>query len=774
MKRIFAFLIVLIMILSSMTACNKNDDDSNGVSTYITEKDGDYILTLPKSQEKRRLTEEQERFVPYITDKLVEKAEKKIIREFKDDDTPKFLLIISEDYLCLYAELIKNKPLAGIFGGFDHEHCIFKERISSQPVKPETNDVISNDESSQSSEATTNNESNQTDNGIETILSGSDLLRQETIDSIVFTKFPSNVSHSFYGESIQKIRDYLSDFSFVPDDLSIKEIPIGGGFTITVNYADDKTETINFLCNFTHITVKDTMYRVNSHSEINIDEFFENLKNTSQNDESSEDESSNGEKSPEPQYNGLKIISGDQEIIPFSCLMWAKIDYGNGTITEMCVDKISVEDVISGKTSTSVTEIPTVYLHNTITNRVQTNGELVITHLWTEGDNGYTQREITFNDIAYLDKGVYFVSAEVLLNGNCDADAPQGYYRYEHIFRLVVEKNPFEYEIKISIPDGSYSQKLKESEMKLIFDILNNETEWLYGTPDCLWVANFKSDFRDLNYCSCGTLIDTINYRSRKLTDEEKESLESLISVYDNDMSNSGYTVGFDMYQYTWDGWGISTKEIDSCDVGYKIIDALKLMKETGEILPKISDEVFEIGSGEYPVERGTMWIECENKIYRLTPDLSQICLVETHFGEGKVLEITDDFITDVYNAWHYAPYDYYKGVYDKGDKSMELSKIFTSGSSVQLNIKDIHIENTDNPKNTITVELTSAVDQTVTVNLDCQQSNDNLAGGDRKTVELQKGVPTTVELSFGGWKNTRYSVYLQVDFTAAEIIINP
>ncbi len=270
------------MILSPMTACNKNDDAvSDGLSKYLTEKDGVYILTLPQSQEKRTLTEEQNRFVPYITDKLVETAEKKIIQEFKDADTPNFRLEITEDYLCLTAGLIKHfKPFFGT--DIDHKHYHFSERISNQPVKPENNDIISNDEFSQNSETTTNSESHQTDNRIETILSGSDLLRQETIDTIVFTTFPGNVSHSFYGESIQKIRDYLSGFSFVPDDLSMEEIPIGGGFSITVKYADDKTETIDFLCNRTHIAVKGIRYKVNSHSKINIDDFFEDLKNTSQ------------------------------------------------------------------------------------------------------------------------------------------------------------------------------------------------------------------------------------------------------------------------------------------------------------------------------------------------------------------------------------------------------------------------------------------------------------------------------------------------------------
>jgi len=242
-----------------------------------------------------------------------------------------------------------------------------------------------------------------------------------------------------------------------------------------------------------------------------------------------------------------------------------------------------------------------------------------------------------------------------------------------------------------------------------------------------------------------------------------------------DDLTHSGYEVEVKLLQYTWDGWGISTKTVGACDVAYNIIDALKAMKETGETVPKISDEVFEIGGGQYAAERGTMWIESGNKIYRLTPDLSQICLVETHFGEGKVLEITDAFKTSVNNAWYYAPYDYFKGTYNKGDSTVELNSVFKSGSSIDISIKEIKVDSSSyDPFNTILVELISSVDQKVAVKLHCQQSDDNLARGDAKTVELKKGVPTTVELGFGGWPNFTYWVYIEADFTKAEITINP
>ena len=92
------------------------------------------------------------------------------------------------------------------------------------------------------------------------------------------------------------------------------------------------------------------------------------------------------------------------------------------------------------------------------------------------------------------------------------------------------------------------------------------------------------------------------------------------------------------LLRYTWDGWGISVKDITPGDVADAIIKALDTAKETGKTEQKISDDVIEVGGGDYPAERGTMWIEVDNKIYRLTPDLSQISLVETHFGKGQLL----------------------------------------------------------------------------------------------------------------------------------------
>ena len=448
--------------------------------------------------------------------------------------------------------------------------------------------------------------------------------------------------------------------------------------------------------------------------------------------------------------------------------------YGTSIIAQD--DKLAMmrmPDVINRNTDA----IPALVLEERVSYLVQVNGSVENVFLYTPNGDGYTKSETTFDALSKLEDGTYYVAFEVLLSGNCDPDAPQNSYRYQDIFCLVVgeDDKPVTSEmITYSAGDVLSQTVLNNAEKQIILNILDCDKEWISDIPECDWICRFSSSSVNIGYCDCGTLSDFINNRSRKLTDEEKENIESLISQLNEEQLPSGYEVEVELFQYTWDGWGISAKTVGACDVAYNIIDALKAMKETGETVPKISDEVFEIGGGQYAAERGTMWIESGNKLYRLTPDLSQICLVETHFGEGRVLEMTKEFKTNVNNAWHYAPYDYYKGTYNKGDYSVEMTNVFKSGSSLQLIIKKIYVESKEDPQNTITVELVSDVDKEVTIKLHCQQSEDNLAAGDSKTVQLEKGVPTTVDLTFGGWSNFTYWVYIEADSTKAEITINP
>ena len=469
----------------------------------------------------------------------------------------------------------------------------------------------------------------------------------------------------------------------------------------------------------------------------------------------------------------IQIKSGANTIHPFGSLLWSETDHGDGFVDVMHVDYVEITDMV--KRCADV--IPKLVLDESVSYLVQVNGRVENVYLLTPNGDTYAKSETTFDALSNLEDGTYYVAFEVLLSGNCDPDTPQNSSRYQDIFCLVVgedDKPATSDMITYSAGDVLSQTVLNNAEKQIILNVLDCDKEWISDIPECDWICRFSSSSVNIGYCDCGTLSDFFNNRSRKLTDEEKENIESLISQLNEEQLPSGYEVEVELFQYTWDGWGISTKTVGACDVAYNIIDALKAMKETGETVPKISDEVFEIGGGQYAAERGTMWIESGNKIYRLTPDLSQICLVETHFGEGKVLEITDAFKTNVNNAWHYAPYDYYKGTYNKGDYTVNLTSVFKSGSTVQLSIKKIQIESGYDPNNTITVELISSVDQEVNIKLHCQQSDDNLAAGDYRTVQLKKGEPTTVDLTFGGWPNFTYWMYIEADYTKAEITINP
>ena len=468
----------------------------------------------------------------------------------------------------------------------------------------------------------------------------------------------------------------------------------------------------------------------------------------------------------------IQIKSGANTIHPFGSLLWSETDHGDGFVDVMHADYVEITDMV--KRCADV--IPKLVLDESVSYLVQVNGRVENVYLLTPNGDTYAKSETTFDALSNLEDGTYYVAFEVLLSGNCDPDTPQNSSRYQDIFCLVVgedDKPATSDMITYSSGDVLSQTVLNNDEKQVIINILNSDKEWISEIPECTYICRFSGSV-NVGYCDCGTLSDIGNNRSRKLTDVERESIESLISQLNEEPTHSGYEVEVELFQYTWDGWGISTKTVGACDVAYNIIDALKAMKETGETVPKISDEVFEIGGGQYAAERGTMWIESGNKIYRLTPDLSQICLVETHFGEGKVLEITDAFKTNVNNAWHYAPYDYYKGTYNKGDYTVDLESVFKSGSTVQLSIKKIQIESGYDPNNTITVELISSVDQEVNIKLHCQQSDDNLAAGDYRTVQLKKGEPTTVDLTFGGWPNFTYWVYIEADLTKAEITINP
>lgn len=109
-------------------------------TSCISNEQGTYVLTLPKSGKKITLRDDQNVFVPYISDALVVAAENKITDDIaKYNNNSGFYLQIDGDDLYLYQEVIQHldEPKENV-GCFDHEHLFFSERITLCPVNTQT------------------------------------------------------------------------------------------------------------------------------------------------------------------------------------------------------------------------------------------------------------------------------------------------------------------------------------------------------------------------------------------------------------------------------------------------------------------------------------------------------------------------------------------------------------------------------------------------------------------------------------------------------------
>ena len=105
MKRLIAliFAISLTLVFSCCSA------EQQITKELLVEKDGVYTITLPKSNVTLKLREDEERFIPYINDELIEKAEIAITEKFGEIKIPpsNFYIYVYDASLCLGAQVIK-------------------------------------------------------------------------------------------------------------------------------------------------------------------------------------------------------------------------------------------------------------------------------------------------------------------------------------------------------------------------------------------------------------------------------------------------------------------------------------------------------------------------------------------------------------------------------------------------------------------------------------------------------------------------------------------
>ena len=271
---------------------------------------------------------------------------------------------------------------------------------------------------------------------------------------------------------------------------------------------------------------------------------------------------------------------------------------------------------------------------------------------------------------------------------------------------------------------------------------------------------------------------------SNEYTAVEKCSICDVTRRYTDPDSipDPGYEEGVNLIRYNWDGIGIKQKGIYTCDLGYAIIDCLSKLQETGDIIPVISEDAKiefsgsqPIVSGRLPIERGTVWIDCGSVgLFRLNPEMTEICIVETHFGEGKVLQMTDTLESLLSQAWYYHPYDYWYGNYE--NNTVTLQQVYKAVSAVEhIKIEDMYIiDEIDSKNNKIVLNIQANESKKVMVCLKSYHSDDNIAGIYFKEIDLISGEEITLEFTFPGFYNYTYWVSIMIDNTQINMAINP
>ena len=275
-----------------------------------------------------------------------------------------------------------------------------------------------------------------------------------------------------------------------------------------------------------------------------------------------------------------------------------------------------------------------------------------------------------------------------------------------------------------------------------------------------------------------GTLTEGLTeaYENGVISDETVEEFYINIDKYNKDRIPSGYETGIKLMRAYWDGYGIETKTISTCELAFSILDALSLTG-TGEIADKISDDMIDEYTGYLPegVKPGTLWIDNGSSLYRLSPDLSQIVSVKTHLGEGYVLNMTDELKSLLNIAWYYYPYNTYAGSYDNASGNLDMSHTYAADSTIEIKIKNLYVEKKiDARNNSVTVEVTSSIDQTVEVYVSSYQSDDNLGSADAKTITLKANEIKEITFEFYGWYSYPYNLDIVAGNTRVTLTIIP
>lgn len=441
MKRLLAALLALVMLLAVLTACMASENSSEAeskqpeITRCLTEENGVYKLTLPKSKKVIELDEDEVRFVPYIVDDLVEAAENKISDDVSQyDHLSGFYLKIANDYLCLGMEVIKYiDPTASTEEGdylSDHEHLFFSERITSRAVADYTAHI------------------------------GTDYKDYEKIQffpqpTLEFTEDGTYDATKFEwakltDDDMKLLRQIYNGGKGWNDDNVVDRVPFYFDGRIRFATADS--------CGWMYFGIdQNVLYYNNMFTQIDSEvlEIIERSQNTINSGD-------NTLKGNDYLVSHIQIESGNTTIHPFGYLLRSQIDYEYGNVSETHAHRLDLPDFINRNADT----IPILVLKEKVSYSVQANGCVDNVFLYTPSGDEYTESETTVDALSNLAEGTYFVAFEVLLGESCGPDAPRISYCYEDVFCLVVgEQNTTKQDSKqdsVLIESLKFSQYLND------------------------------------------------------------------------------------------------------------------------------------------------------------------------------------------------------------------------------------------------------------------------------------------------------------------------
>ncbi|MBO4326472.1 MAG: hypothetical protein J5950_04310 [Clostridia bacterium] len=257
-----------------------------------------------------------------------------------------------------------------------------------------------------------------------------------------------------------------------------------------------------------------------------------------------------------------------------------------------------------------------------------------------------------------------------------------------------------------------------------------------------------------------------------EVTGEYEVLYESSIIPFISEGAHKADTVRLIRYNFSGDGVGI--KEILPCDLADSLIRLLRNAKKTNIAVSAISDEPVNEFSETLPVAPGTLWIEIGSSIYRIDPDMTELCKVSSHLGEGELLELSGLLPVYLQQAWYYYPYDYYVEEYNCSTGISHINHTYTADTSIDIFHVVFDYAGSLRASGNLIVNIISDKDQTLTVRLECEKSEDMPGGGDSKEVSFKAGWQTEVYLAYEGWDDGPFWIYVTCDNTKYAVKVIP